>query len=120
VPVDQITIEDIERYKAQKIRKGLSPNTVNCHLCVLRQCLDAAKQEGHLQEPAQIRRLHPVPSRFDVLSPEETAHLLSDRSDRPVAEMVFLAVHTGLRVGELLALTWNDVDLENKAIVVRQ
>jgi integrase len=66
----------------------------------------------------------PRPSREEMhpLTPEQAKHLLQvahDTEDRLEALYV-LAVHTGLRQGELLGLKWDDVDLEDGSLQVRR
>src|SRR5262249_56123432 len=51
--------------------------------------------------------------------PEQVTLLLTHLPE-PVRTMVLLAVLTGLRVGEILALRWQDVDLEKGELRVEQ
>lgn len=55
-----------------------------------------------------------------VLNMEEVAILLehSRKTNNPFYYPWALAVHTGMRAGELYALRWNDIDLVNKVITV--
>src|SRR5215213_11827157 len=54
------------------------------------------------------------------LTREEARRLLNTvRGDRLEALYV-VALHTGLRQGELLALRWEDVDIEEKVLIVRR
>lgn len=57
----------------------------------------------------EIRFLHPAQAR---------ALLEAARGD-PLSALYTAAVYTGLRLGELLALRWRDVDLERRALTVR-
>lgn len=62
-------------------------------------------------------------------SPEEVRNLLA-AADRPLPEdtvvdetfaaLVFLLAHSGVRIGEALALTWADVDFDERTIHVRR
>ena len=66
----------------------------------------------------------PQPSREEMrpLTPEQAKHLLQvahDAGDRLEAFYV-LAIHTGLRQGELLGLKWDEVDLEDGSLQVRR
>ncbi len=41
--------------------------------------------------------------------------------DKPEARMAFLLLYwTGMRIGELLALTYNDIDLEKRTISINK
>jgi integrase len=54
------------------------------------------------------------------LSAEEVRRLLAAATDDRLEALWVLAVHTGMRQGELLALKWTDVDLEAGKIRVRR
>jgi hypothetical protein len=41
-PLDQIDVNSIDRWKAEKLGKGLSPRTVNMHLVILSAILESA------------------------------------------------------------------------------
>jgi integrase len=67
-----------------------------------------------------VKAPRPTYKEMRTLSAKETRRLLdAARGDRLEALYV-LAVHTGMRQGELLALKWSDVDLENATISVRR
>ena len=67
-----------------------------------------------------VRAPRPSPEEMRPLSAEETRRFLeAARGDRLEALYV-LAVTTGMRQGELLALKWQDVDLENATLGVRR
>jgi integrase len=67
-----------------------------------------------------VKAPRPAYKEMRALSAEESRRLLeAARSDRLEALYV-LAVHIGMRQGELLALKWSDVDLENATISVRR
>ncbi len=57
-----------------------------------------------------------------TLSREDTRRLLDAAHEEESAygDAVIMAVHTGLRLGELLGLRWEDVDLERGALTVRR
>jgi integrase len=66
----------------------------------------------------------PQPTREEIhpLTPEQAKLLLQvahESGDRLEALYV-LAIHTGLRQGELLGLKWDDVDLEDGSLQVRR
>lgn len=57
-----------------------------------------------------------------ALGPDGALRLLeeAEREDSAYGDAVILAVHTGLRLGELLGLRWEDVNLERGSIAVRR
>src|SRR5215216_2712802 len=54
------------------------------------------------------------------LSADETRKLLEAARRDKLEALYVLAIHTGMRQGELLALRWQDVDLETATISVRR
>ncbi len=99
-----------------------SPRTVQYIHVTLHKALKQAVNDGLIPrnatdaiKPPQVRReeIHPLTS-------DEAKRLLeAARGDRLEALYV-LAIHTGLRQGELLGLKWEDVDLEARMLHVRR
>ncbi len=109
---------EIERYKAAKLRDGLSPKTINNHLIVLRRMLAVAEEWGLVDRVPRVRWLKVPDSDFDFLTFEESRALVA-ASEAEWRTMIIVAAKAGLRQGELLALRWRDVDLAAGKIVVR-
>ena len=53
-----------------------------------------------------------------VLTPEQQKRLLKALKEDPVSTLIKTALGTGARLGELLALKWDNVDLDNKEIKI--
>jgi integrase len=109
----------IEGYKARKLEEGLARKTINNHLTVLRRMLAIAVEWGLLQTVPRVRWLKAPTPEFDFLSFEDARRLI-DAADAEWRALIVVALRTGLRLGELLALRWGDVDLEAGRLVVRQ
>jgi integrase len=66
----------------------------------------------------------PQPSREEIspLTPEQAKHLLqvAHETENRLEALYVLAIHTGLRQGELLGLKWDDVDLDGGSHQVRR
>jgi hypothetical protein len=78
--VDRVTTLDVEAYKAEKVKAGLSPKTVNNHLAVLHRCLRSAHE--WLGSPLlHISRLKVPLQRFDFLTEAESDQLLRSIRD---------------------------------------
>jgi integrase len=118
-PLDRIGFAEIQDYVAIKIKKGLSKKTVNNHLTVLRRLLVVAKKRGELKAVPEIEWLKAPKPDFDFLSFDEAERLVT-ATDPGWRCMVKVAVKTGLRQGELIALRWEDIDLVKGLLRVRR
>lgn len=118
----EITSRDIERYM-QLRSKDVRPATVNRELALLRHMLNKAIDWGYLQEnPAKkVKPFKEPPGRVKYLRKDEYERLLTVCKLTPgLYEIVYTALHTGMRKGELVSLTWGDVDFERMEITLRE
>lgn len=129
----EITVEEVDRYRAAKVKAGeLGGESINKTLVLLGAILEVAVEYGHIDRNAakgkrrRVRVSRPAAVYLD--SAQHIAALLEAASDldsrkeartfgrRPlIAALVF----AGLRVGELSALRWRDVDLPGGRLTVR-
>jgi integrase len=109
----------IERYKASKLDQGLKPKSINNHLAVLRKSLAVAAEWGLLTNAPRVKQMRVAKPPFDFLDFEETDRLIA-AADGVFRAMIVTAAKTGLRLGELRALRWEDVDLISRQLMVRQ
>lgn len=117
--LDAIGPDLLERYKAVKLGEGLKPQTVNKHLTALRHLFGCAQEWGRLAAIPRVKKLREPPLRFTFLSMEECERLLADRTNRRAHEMVLVALRTGMRIGEILALDWSDIDDGRREVTIR-
>lgn len=97
----------------------LSQKTINNCLTVLRRMLSIARKRGLIAAVPEVEWLRPPKPEFDFLTFEESQRLV-DAAEGEWRTMILVALRTGLRFGELLALRWQDVDLVAGRILVRQ
>jgi integrase len=119
--LDAVGPAEVESYKAQKLREGLDRKSINNHLTAMRKLLNLAVEWGEMDRAPKVRGFS-----LKLQALDEAAYLTFDEADRLVETaapewraMIAIALQTGLRVGELLALRWADVDLVAGQIVVR-
>ena len=117
--IDKITNLQIEEYKASKVKTNLVNKTINNQLTILSTCLRTAQEWLELKKIPRIKKLKVPPYKFDFLSKEESEILLNN-STGIWYDLFLVALKTGLRRGELLALTWEDINWEKRQIAVRQ
>lgn len=101
---------------------GLSKRTVLHHHRVLHEALEyAVRLQLLARNPVDaVRPPRPEKREMQVLDPEGVQRLLEAARHRRLYVAILLAVTTGMRRGEILALRWEDVDLEAGLIRVRQ
>jgi len=117
--LDQICVQSIEQYKAQKLREGLSAKRINNTLTVLRRSLVIASEWRQLEVVPAFRWLKAPKPVFDFFIKEESERLLKVTPPEHYA-MICTALMAGLRRGELLGLRWEDVDLVSRKLHVRR
>jgi integrase len=101
---------------------GLSAQTVLHHHRVLREALQQAVRWLLLaRNPADaVEPPRPANRQIRVLDETETARLLRAVADTKYYVPSLLAVSTGMRRGEILALRWDEIDLDAGTLAVRQ
>lgn len=117
--LDEIRNLNIEKYKAQKIRGGLSAKSINNHLAVLKKAFRCALEWGAVKNCPIIKPLRTPPQRYDFLTLEESCRLIA-AAEGIWHDMIIIALGTGLRFGELIALTWEDIDFSTGEITIKQ
>lgn len=120
----QVTEKEVQEFVLIKLQAGLSQKTIKDILIVLRMILKyGAKQQYCTYLP------------FDVKFPTEREcqklSVLSIANQRKIINYVienftfrnlglFICLSTGIRIGEVCALTWEDIDTDNGIIHIRK
>jgi integrase len=122
IPLRALTPGMIESTYASLLRSGLSDRTVEQAHAVLHRVLDQAKHWGVTsRNPAElVTPLRPRRREMTALSRSQLRHFLEVTSGARWHSLWTLLGTTGLRLGEALALTWRDVDLETGKLVIQR
>lgn len=106
----------------EKLDSGLSAATVRKMHSILRKALKQAVLDGLIPrnvceavKPPKVERKEITP-----LDREQAKALLEAASGDRLKALYVLAIHTGMRQGELLGLKWDDVDLERGVLRLRR
>jgi len=117
--LSDITAKMIEDFKARRL-KYRSPATVNKEIQVIKRLFRVAVEWKKLREnpAAGVRKLVVDNTRVRFLEPDELGRLLRALPDWLLPYAVF-AWKSGARRGEILGLTWNDVDFKRGLLTFR-
>jgi integrase len=121
-PLQQITATEIDNLYI-KLETRLSIASVrHVHVC-LRACLAVAVRKGYLQKNVADDADVPRAEDVDVgqaLDPAEMKRLLDGFRGSVLHAPVCTAAFTGVRLGELLALRWSDLDPAAKTLRIER
>ncbi|MGB8951104.1 MAG: tyrosine-type recombinase/integrase [Candidatus Aminicenantales bacterium] len=120
MPLSKITPFLIESYKLKR-KEQVEVSSLNRELACLKNMFTKAIDWGFaLENPVKKVKLFNEENRerWRILSSEEISALLS-HCRSPLKETVLLALNTGMRIGEIMALRWDDVDFLNEYILIR-
>ena len=127
-----------------KLSEKYSRSTISKVYVILNMCFNYAFTKGHIGENPMMKVKMPKESSL-VKKKKEAKWLCCDDVEKLVLEAervntrefrikgkvgervygvnayyVILIIYTGLRIGELMALTWNDIDFKNKTLSVNK
>ncbi len=120
--LSDISREAIQAFLTAKLRDGLAWETVHHLRCGLSKVLGAAEEWNYIADnPARKARLPRRESKAErsILTSEQIQRLLTALPE-PSKSAATLLVLTGLRIGELLALRWKNVDLDAKVLHIKE
>jgi integrase len=112
----------LQRLYREKRDAGLSASTVQkIHHVLHKSLAQAVRWDLIARNPSDaVKAPRPTPEEMRPLSAEEVRKLLEAAHGDRLEALYVLAVHTGMRRGELLGLKWDDVNLENATVRVRR
>jgi len=125
----EITPLTVQRYIAglsengnRKSGGGLAPNSINSIISVIQKSMNTAYLVGHTDsyEMHKIRRPKSEEAAVECFTLEEQRMIeqavMQDKRKKMLG--IILCLYTGLRIGELLALEWGDVDFQKGLLTV--
>ncbi|MSR84339.1 MAG: site-specific integrase [Candidatus Latescibacteria bacterium] len=118
--LSEITRRDVEKYVAERKGEGVTSATTNRELCCLKNMFRKAVDWGYLKSnPAWgVKQQKETPPEFGFLTENEIDRVIECSAPHMKAFLT-LAIHTGMRRGELFKLEWRDLDFQTGFITVR-
>lgn len=126
--LDQLSTRDVEGLIAYLKKQGIKNATVNRYLQALKCIINYFRKKEYIQKNVVsiVGILPEEPTEANYLSLEQAKFFLNhvnakyQRDKRWVYAFYLLALNTGMRIGEILALKWDCVDLLGKRLIVRR
>ena len=111
--------DHVQYFYQKKLDAGLAPGTVRLMHGILHKALEQAVKWGAVPRNVCKAVTAPTPSPEEIkpLDAENSRRLLRAASGDRLEALYVLAVTAGLRVGELLGLKWEDLDLGEASVL---
>jgi integrase len=121
IELQKLTTEHVQAFYNKKAENYSSSVIAILHLVITGALKQAVKQRLILHNPAEHTVRPPVKHKeIKPLSVGEVREYLAEAKKDRLYAAFLLALYTGLRKGELLALRWEDVDLNAKILTVKR
>lgn len=124
VKYEKLTVKTLNRFLADKITGGLSVKYVFDIGTLIKSVTRFARRKLGYEDKAELLSLpkREIHVEKTMLSSSQQNKLISSllNSTNPSDVGVLLSAVTGIRIGELCALKWSDIDLEKSIITVNK
>ena len=107
----------VEKYKSYRKEEQVSNRTINIELNWLSSALKMAQEWGYMYPEIKITRLTETKKLLRYLTTEEVEMLFKNASLFQ-KQFIFIGIHTGFRIGEMLNLEWKHIDFDENQIQV--
>lgn len=121
--LSDITEELVQAYVLDELKKGLNEKTIKDILIVLKMILKYGVKNQYMD-------FHQIDIKFPTNHEKKVVEVLTRDNQKKLMDYlysnftfknmgIFLCLSTGLRIGELCALKWCDIDMEERVIKVK-
>jgi len=120
--LQKLSAQHVQAFYTKKVNEGLSPSTVEVIHNVLHKALDTAVKWGLVPRNVCDLVSPPHAEGFEIkpLTVEQAYQLLVVARGHRLEALFVLALATGMRRGELLALKWQDINFSTGTLQIRR
>ena len=122
--INQIKSQHLAQWRDEKIQQGLSANSIRLYFAVLSHLFTVAKTEWgyeQLNNPLINLKRPRLTHKIILRISDDDIHRLIKHTQSIHLKMILpLAIHTGMRSGEIAKLAWHDVDLLKRTLLIRE
>lgn len=120
LPLEVVTVADILKYRDSELGGGRAPATARLNVVVLSAAFNAARRRGMIDRNPCEAVEHPPEERAERQSfTREQVAALAAAADGDWRAAILCGFYTGARLGDIAALKWENVDIENRVIRFR-
>jgi integrase len=122
IKLNDLRPDQIQAVYTSKLEAGIGAHTVRLMHAILHRCLNQALKWGLISRNPADAVDKPKQRRLEIVALDlaQTKKLLTVAEGDRLEALFRLAVHTGLREGELLGLRWSDLDPNTGALQVQR
>ena len=121
-PLNKVTIRDMERFRSNRLKTGITPSSANKELKTLKRIFNLAILRDYLPKVGNpckgIPMLKVSPKRPKYVSPKDFYMIYSFAPDSLRRACLVTFYTTGIRLREAMNLTWQDIDFESDQLHV--
>jgi integrase len=120
--LQKLSAQHVQAFYARKLKEGLSPTTVIYYHSVLHNALATAVKWGLVARNVCDLVTPPRKARFEIqpFTAEQVQRFLAACRGHKWEALFTLALATGMRLGELLGLKWQDINFSTGTLQVRR
>jgi len=121
-PINELNVQSISRYMNSIIAKyKMSQKTATSHLSIVSLIITYACTQGYANaNPCQFVKLPKLKSNKRHMPCSNDIEAIKKDHSSLGGQLAYWALYTGMRRGELIALTYDDIDLEHRLIRVNK
>ena len=117
-PIHTLNVEVLDRYRETRRAEGVGPATINREMATLKHAMSKAVawkmiRKAVREDLAGVQKYQEPAGRLRYLADQREADRLLGECRGVLKPIVTTALHTGMRKGEILGLTWDAVDLKH-------
>jgi len=118
--LSEISPKLVNEYKIKRRNDGVKPGSINRELAVMKKAFNLAIKEWEWlkENPVSKVSMEEENNKRDRWLTDEEEQRLLEKCSPWLNELVIFALNTGMRLSEILNLTWKGIDLFRKTIVV--
>lgn len=120
-PLKKITAPDMDKL-VNRLSENLSPSSIHIVFRIIKSCFEAAKERGYIYLNPCERTILPKINKQKVQALSRGQHkAVEAESMKSIKGLpILLALETGMRIGEICALQWDDIDFDSSVLQVKR